>query len=532
MNTETSDPHIYVKAFTRPGEADSARGIRLAIQEAIRTGSARLVFEPGRYVLDSSVFFKTAGMLHDHGSGANRNGKDVHIGVAGSTDLRLCGAVDAKGQPATLLVGKNDRTVHGLLPAILWCENNRNLTLENIGFTREPAFASAAEVVHVHDDAVSVKLLDGIPEAEGQEAYCMNRFDRGGNLTGESVTYGGGAGARWKRKGSLYTLKAAAVAAKVHLGEFLSWHQGAQTDFQVYFGHIQHLSLRNLRTYNCNGFAFLAEQCRHIKADNIVFAPDGNRLFTGPRDAWKLFKCQGEIHIRGLNVRGVRMDGQNVHSNWLTLQQKTSPRTCLCYAPYTYAPIVAGSRLEYYEGFEKKSVLVVGAEHAGPHDNGQRYAITLAEPLTETQTKGALLAATCWEPDAYTCVQSKFINIAGAGHLLRTDNVLLEENEYRNTMNPGILLGAELPTHREGGHATHVVIRNSVFENCGFFPRYTAGGCIGVKSSGFDGPYNTDILIEDNLFRHAKTGLHLLDAGRVTERRNRYEHIASPVLHT
>ena len=520
---------IELKDFTRPGTKDSAHGIRCAIKEAIRIGAERVTFEPGTYLLGSTEFFQTEGMTHDHGSGTNRNGKDVHIPVSGSNNLCLCGAIDAEGNPATILAGKNDRAIHGFLPAILWCENNSNLTLKNIGFTREPVFASAGEVIHIAEDVVSIKLLDGIPDPEGQDAYCMNRFDRNGNLTGESVTYGGGAGARWERKGSLYTLKSAAVASQVNPGEFLSWHQGAQTDFQVYFGHIQNLKLRNLRTYNCNGFAFLSEQCRNIDAEKVVFTPDGNRLFTGPRDAWKLFKCQGRIHISGLYVRGVRMDGQNVHSNWLTLLEKTSSHTYLCFAPYTYAPIAASSLLEYYEGFEKKSVLIVTAEHAGPHENGHLYAITLEEPLPETQGKGVLLAAACWEPDTYTCIKSKFINIAGAGHLLRTDNVLLEDNAYRNTMNPGVLLGAELPTHSEGGHATNVIIRKSVFDNCGFFPRYSAGGCIGIKSAGFDGPYNTDITIEDNLFRNAEVGMHLLDAGKVTEQRNRFEDIAHPI---
>ncbi len=521
---------IEVKDFTKPGGKDSSRGIRLAIQEAIRTGAERVVFEPGKYVLDSTVFFKTEGMTHDKGSPANRKGKDVHIGITGSNGLCLCGKKDAAGGPATILAGKNDCTVHTFLPAIIWCENNRNLTIENIGFTREPVFASAGEVMHVSENEISVKLFDGIPEAEGQDAYCMNRFDRNGNLIGESVTYGGGAGARWQRKGSLYTLHAPQVASTLQPGELLSWHQGAQTDFQVYFGHIQNLKLRNLRTYNCNGFGFLSEQCRNIDAEKIVFAPDGSRLFTGPRDAWKLFKCQGQIRIRGLSVRGVRMDGQNVHSNWLTLRKTTSSRTYLCFSPYTYAPITPSSLLEYYEGYEKKTLAISSAHHAGPHENGHLYELTLEAPLPATQIKGALLAAACWEPETYTCVQSKFVNIAGAGHLLRTDNVLLEENEYRNTMNPGVLLGAELPTHQEGGHATSVTIRKSVFENCGFFPRYAARGCIGLKSSGFDGPFNTDITIADNHFSNAQIGIHLLDAGNVTTLRNHYINIAQPIL--
>lgn len=82
---------IAVKDFTRPGAKDSAHGIRGAIREAIRTGAGRVVFESGRYLLDTTAFFKTEGMTHDKGSPANRIGKDVHIDVSGSGQLCLSG---------------------------------------------------------------------------------------------------------------------------------------------------------------------------------------------------------------------------------------------------------------------------------------------------------------------------------------------------------------------------------------------------------------------------------------------------------
>ena len=59
---------IEVKDFTRPVEKNSTHGIRCAIEEAIRTATGRVLFEPGKYVSDSTVFFKTEGMTHDNAS--------------------------------------------------------------------------------------------------------------------------------------------------------------------------------------------------------------------------------------------------------------------------------------------------------------------------------------------------------------------------------------------------------------------------------------------------------------------------------
>lgn len=61
--------------------------------------------------------------------------------------LTLQGAVGEDGEPATVLVGYNDEAIHGYLPSILWCENNENLSLLNLAFTREREFASAGVVI-------------------------------------------------------------------------------------------------------------------------------------------------------------------------------------------------------------------------------------------------------------------------------------------------------------------------------------------------------------------------------------------------
>lgn len=526
-----SDKSIYVKDFTRPSEEDSAAGIREAISKAIEVGAERVVFEPGRYRLVSVKLLQTEGMVHDAGSG-NQQSKECHLPINDARGLTLQGAVGEDGEPATVLVGFNDEAIHGYLPSILWCENNENLSLLNLAFTREPAYASAGEIIARTDTSITVKVFDGNPCHEGMGTYCMNRLDPVTRaLIEESVTYGGGADAAWKMIGErTLVLNSESVASKVRLGEHLSWHQGAQTDFQTYFARCNHLELNNLRVMNANGFAMLAESCRHITADRVVFKPDGNRLFTAPRDAWKLFKCGGRIEISRMYVEGVRMDGQNIQSNWLFFASKLSPREALFFGKYTFAALKAGSHIEFYNGEHMENRVIAGWSHEGKQEGGHLYRVQFTQDLPEFAAEGSLCAADYWEADSYTCTHSAFVNIAGAGHLVRNDHVTIANCTYRNTMNPGILLGAELPTHAEGGHATNIQIVDCEFDHCGFHPRYGAEGCIGIKSAGFDGKHNRNITIKGNLFKNSAIGVHAIDADEVVVKNNRFENVDQPLV--
>ncbi|NIK67254.1 hypothetical protein [Paenibacillus sp. BK720] len=519
---------IYVKDFTG---GDDASRIRAAIDRAIASNADKVVFEAGRYMLDSAIVIETEGFEHDAGS-SESGSKDCHLIIKGAKTLTLQGAIDEQGEPATVLVGRNDGTIHGYLPAILWCEDCSELSLDSIAFTREPNFASAGVIVSKDDRHTVVKVFEGNRCEEIMGAYCMNRIHPDtGALMGESVTYGNGTEKPWIRTGDReLTLDDPAVASKVRIGEYLSWHQGARTDFQIYFARCDKLKLSNIRTMNANGFAMLAESCRGITADRVVFRPEGNNLFTAPRDAWKLFKCSGEIQITRMHIEGVRMDGQNMHSNWLVLEGLLDEKEAVFFCKYTFASLVRGSIVDIHIGEESFPLTITDWMHEGKRGLGHLYRIRFREKLPEGAAIGTLAAAACWEPDRYVCRDSTFINIAGAGHLVRNDHLYLINNLYKNTMNPGVLLGAELPVHSEGGHATDIVIKDCEFDNCGFFPRYGAAGCIGIKSAGFSGKYNKNIVIASNVMRNSSIGVHCVDGDEIYIIRNIFDRVETPVL--
>ncbi len=526
---------ISVKDFTSPGQPDSAPGIRKAIQKAFDVKATILEFEAGRYLLTSAIEIMTPGIVHDLDSHGIEAKKKCHLVIQNYRGLTLQGTIDSKGDPTTILVGTNDEVNHGFLPAILWCEDNEGLRLKNIGLTREPLFSSSGKVIQKDATSLVVEVLPGEVCREAMGAYCMNRFTGTEPiLTGESLTYGGGAGELWHQVGEReLSLKSSHVATRIELGDLVSWHQGAQTDFQTYFARCHHLHLENVRTFNSNGFCMLAEDCHGITARRIVFSPDGNRLFTGPRDAWKLFKCHGVIDIDEMTIRGVRMDGQNVHANWLQVKEIISNHEVIVTVPYTSAPLVVGSMVEAWVGRTRTDLNLKHWESLGAFGDGQLYRLTFDDKLPEGSHPSMLLHAHAWQPERYLCRRSIFENIAGAGHLLRCDHAMILDNTYRHLMNSGVLLGAELPGHREGGHADDIVISGNTFDDCGFHKRYEVGGGIGIRSAGFDAPLNQLISITNNTFKNMAVGLDIHHAKEVFISGNRFHSVEKKIsLHS
>ncbi|MCK9478576.1 MAG: right-handed parallel beta-helix repeat-containing protein [Firmicutes bacterium] len=509
---------INIKDFTKPGDSDSAEGIRKALEYAKTAKASKVVFEAGVYDLLTDKTVETDAMIHDAGSKAEHSTKKAHIVIDSMRGLILEGAVNEDGSPATVLSGHNDGVVHSYLPSILWCQKCSELTIRNIKLKRNPEYGSAGRVVKKTDEFIEVEVFENNPCENNMGAYCMNRFSQDGQtLIGESVTYGDGADGNWAMTGDrqlrLYDDK---VALKVNEGEILSWHQGAQTDFQTYFGFCDSLILENIHTSNANGFSMLATYCKDIKARDIKFQPEGNQYFTCPRDAWKLFKCTGNVEIDRMYIEGVRMDGQNVHNNFILMKQRIANNQATFYSRYSYFPLVNGAKVAFYNGMDIETQRIVGWKLEGPAEKGYIYSIEFDGNIPDFVNNETLCLAHCWEPDSYRCSDSTFLNIAGAGHLLRNHDITINGCTYKNTMNPAILLGAQLLTHFEGGHAHNVTISDCKFDNCGFHPRYETSGGIGINSNGMSEPYNHNIAIKDCEFKNMNIGVEVICARDVT----------------
>ena len=207
------------------------------------------------------------------------------------------------------------------------CEYCENLTVMNLKLTRAPEFGSAGRVEEVDGGRIRVRVFDGNVCHDNMGTYCMNRFTPDGTtLNGASLSYGPGLGVNFRLVGDrLLEVESDKLTGRVEKDDILTWHQGSRTDFQCFFGSCTDLTLKNLHTVNSNGFAMLAYDIHNLTADRVVLKPEREGMyFTAPRDAWKLHKCSGKAEISRFCVEGVRMDGQNVHNNYMFIRERLS----------------------------------------------------------------------------------------------------------------------------------------------------------------------------------------------------------------
>ena len=509
-------------------------------------------FGKGIYCLTEWECRETLSIAHDDGCG-DIHEKDCHIYLENLENLTLEGECTETGEPATILAGFNSRISQTLLPSVLWAENCKNLTIENLAFTRKPECASSGEIVKIEKGCIFVSVFPGNPCYDKMSAYCMNRFSiKDKALLGESLTYGFGYDRLFSLVGErLLMLEDEALSSKVHVGEGLSWHQAGKTDFQLFFGKCDDLKLKNIRIYNTNSYAVLTENCCNIWAERLVIKPEGDQFFTGPRDGWKIYRCTGDVRIESCVTEGVRMDGQNVHSNFLIAEKIISDKEIL--AVCRYAPISMREDFEvqfynhtetetrkcssweilgsYFEEPEKEAAEGAAVKREAPH-RMTRYRLCFFDKIPPFVKEGTLMSASCWEPQKYFCYRNVYKNIAGAGHLLRCKNVEISDCTYENMMNAGVLIGAEFDTHCEGGHGEDIYIHNCTFRNCGTKERYGkfGRGCISIKSQGFSAPVNKRIKIKNNVFESSDRALEIRDVQNGEISGNQYRNIREDIF--
>ena len=534
---------------------DGAALLRGMIAQALQEGKKEITLPPGEFSLHSAVRIDTPSIAHDDGCG-DIHEKDVHLLLRGVSGFTIRGSTDSEGNPATLLAGCHDDPIQGRLPSILWAENCPGLTLQNLAFTRKPETAFCGTVTDTAGGVLKVRL-ESRPQAPAQSgAYCMNRFDRGDRrLTGESLTIGFGYDRRFIRVSDHeMALDDPALCERVRPGDGLSWHQSGLTDFLIFIGGCDRLTLDNLRVFNTNAFGLLTENCRGITARRVVMQPPPRQFFTGPRDGWKVYRCSGDISLDRCHFEGFRMDAQNVHSNYF-LWEEGNKDLAVFSCKYAPVPLRTGDEIRLHFGGEEYLARIAcwrflpGREEAILQDRNSsaaraavggtnritRYEVRFSSPLPDEITQalrpGSLAEPLSWEPAGYTCRRSVFRNIAGAGHLLRCRNAELSENRYEHLMNAGVLIGDELSTHCESGHGRDIRIVRCSFDDIGFKPRYGQKGCaaVAVCSQGFDTPVNAGVTVTENTFSNCARAVEIHTAKAVTLRKNRYHGIGQPL---
>ncbi|MHB9031877.1 MAG: right-handed parallel beta-helix repeat-containing protein [Anaerolineae bacterium] len=489
---------------------NAAPGIMAAVAHAHQRGIRRVQFAPGTYRFDGLSGWE----------GRNREGS-CYMALENLRDIELAGAVDAAGQPATRWVVAND--LQEGQPTIMSIERSRNVTVRNLVVDMDPWYYSAGRVTAIAGDDVTIELLPGHPQIDGQPMFNMGTYDleqRKALVLRLSWDFDlpvwhtvGAADSRIMRTSY------ANLAQNVQAGQAVFWFQGNYCGPLLHFGHIHNLLVENVRILGGHGFTMTCNYCHDVTYRQVRLEPGEGRIASSCRDGFKLYCPSGKLLMDGMRIEGcLGDDGQNVHGMWLAAKETRGSHTLLATAQWREDLLTPGKCVRllddhFLPGWESTV--------AACRYEGQEQLITFTDPLPEWVHERTPIEPQEWLPDSLHITNSVFRSTGRFGVYLKASNTLIENCLFENNV-AGIHIGGEWSWGYwlESTNSQHVEIRNCTFRDNTLDMRY--GGhkmdrAISVASwtARHTPGLMQDIRIHDNTFEDEVTCVNLANCRRV-----------------
>lgn len=473
-----------------------------AIAEAVRAATAKkasvIEFEAGTY----DLFV---------GDAALRNA----IEIRNIDNLTLRGAVNRKGEPATVFLRHYEmaKDINGR--QILLVRDCDGFTLENVRLDNSPQYMASGKVYHNDGTVVGIRLLDGVTAPEESLMYCTNVWNP---VTEElrhveSVTYMDDVNrspADYLAKstgGGTVMVRSAAIASRVEVGDGISWHFGSN-GLQVDFRFCDNLTVNNVESNSAIGFHFQASYCRNIRSNGVKIRRRGANYAVGSRDGWKLYLCSGKAEISNFYCEGVRWDGQNVHGKLLFPKERlNNHRMTFSYHGAEIERILPSDRIGFWQDRGTEVLLTVARYEYTP-DNPERVCTVTFDERIPDFVNSATVCNVYSHVTDYTLRDSEFRNIAGCAAIIRNDNSTISGNIFHNIMYPAICIGGDLDN--EGVTSKNAIIEGNVLTDCGWVARGPRKGAVSVGLSNVAdiSPYIRNITIRNNSIGGSPIGIH------------------------
>jgi hypothetical protein len=480
--------------------------------------------------------------------------------VSDGDGLVLQGTVDAEGRPATTLEGNPGEMANDLDAAVLLrVENCRGFTLRNLEFDNNPPFTTAGLVTAVdsRNDMVEVEVFAGLPHYPAMACYSANVWDLETRMLRPVAAATIGANPKrfrhtWQPVPGVparrYRIERMGFSERVREGDGLSWHfKVAGRGGHISAADCRDLRIENVRVSNTAVIPFGARFTEGLTLRRFVVKPRPPQLAVGARDAIHTICMDGEFLMEDSTISGVRWDPLNLKSKFCQVLNVIPPRRLVCRTVRSTVlrDDYTGDRLTLWVRpvpLDLDIATCTWRNEIVSGDGGDTYrvfSVDLARDLPETARPGCYVTPHRWLYDRAVLRRNVIENNCGRGLLYQGANLDVYDNVFRNNTYADIALG---PVNiGEGPFVRKAVIRNNRFIGS-TWDTTTSGidhnGSIKIyqycKPAFTDEPFNTDILIANNVFEGidhgpAVSAIAIANAQRVRLQGNRFVDCPSTV---
>ncbi|MCU0395498.1 MAG: right-handed parallel beta-helix repeat-containing protein [Chitinophagaceae bacterium] len=267
------------------------------------------------------------------------------------------------------------------------------------------------------------------------------------------------------------------------------------------------ISLYNLRMHYMHGLGIVSQFSENITLRKVQVAPrkESGRVISSFADCFHFSGCRGKVIVDSCFASGSHDDPINVHGTHMQITGVHGAGRLtvrfMHHQTYGFPAFFAGDSIAFVNP-QTLLPLGYGRVRSATLVNNKEMELELHDPLPADVREGICVENITWTPEV-VITNSRFERTNTRGLLITTRRPVRIENNvlYHTGMFP-ILIADDASSWFESGPVQDVVIRNNVFDGCGY---NSSSGAINIAPENHAweaGKYvHRNIRIVDNTFR-------------------------------
>lgn len=233
------------------------------------------------------------------------------------------------------------------------------------------------------------------------------------------------------------------------------------------------ITWRNVHFRFIHGMGMVSQFSENLTFDGVRIAPDpaSGRTTAAWADGIQVSGCRGKVLVENCVFSGAHDDAINIHGTYLRVVGTNPDRREIKVQfahkqTFGFHAFFAGDEVEFVRW---DSLATYGANRVvkGEMLDPKTMILHLEKPLSAEIRKNDVLENATWTPEVEVrgC---KVTRIPTRGFLITTRRpALVEDNEFRATQMPAILIGNDASGWFESGGVRDLLIRKNRFHDCG-----------------------------------------------------------------
>lgn len=271
------------------------------------------------------------------------------------------------------------------------------------------------------------------------------------------------------------------------------------------------IRLENVTIHSQPGMGIVGYRSSNVTLSGVRIVPAPGESFSTTTDATHFASMTGLLRIENSLFGGQGDDATNIHNYyWSVARVGNKSRYLLTLQVHTHAAVLdypdIGDRLEVLRAKSLDPVGSVVVTSVTPHIETMQIEVELAGELPPDLQQYYLSDIT--RLPKVEIVGNTFLSCRCRGALIKSRNVLIEQNRFLNNESTAIHIAAE-GSWREGVTSANVIIRNNYFMGNGYAGAFHEASAIAVDidtKERAETPLHRGLLIEGNTIVGTETG--------------------------